>query len=190
MCAACIDRDAAISTLLKPAHLVAKAVCFPATTETMRATVAKVAADLRAAEPRIGDVSAFGPGVHIGFGDGPAIILGDTGEIPLMIAAGRHHVDYRLGWLARNGDLVIIGGPVSPTFEAYQKRVLDAPGIDYHHVETLENGRRRATPAICLRNAEVYARLLSRVRDQGGTTLVAHITTGGDLGPGGPAEQG
>ncbi len=137
-----------------------------------------LAKEIRHTDRAIGDTTRFGPGVHIGFGYGPAILFGDTGEIPLLIEADGHRLDYRLGWLARSGDLVVIGGPVSLAFEAYQKRILGECVIDYLHVPEAINGLRKPTPVICLEDESVYRRLLSKVREGGGVTLVAHITTG------------
>jgi len=162
----------------QPSHLVAKGISFPDVSGDIRADVSTLADEIRQADRRIGDTSFFGPDAQIGFGNGPAILLGDTGEIPLMIESGGHHLDYRLGWLARSGDLVVIGGLVSPAFEAYQKRILGEGGIDYLHVPEAGNGLRKPTPVICLRNQNVYRQLLNKVRQGGGATLVAHITTG------------
>lgn len=162
----------------QPSHLVAKGISFPDVSGDIRAAVSTLADEIRRTDHRIGDTSFFGPDVHIGFGDGPAILLGDTGEIPLLIEAGRHRLDYRIGWLARSGDLVVIGGLVSPAFEAYQKRALGEGGINYLHVPEAGNGLRKPTPVICLRNQNIYRQLLNKVREGGGATLVAHITTG------------
>jgi len=162
----------------QPSHLVGNGVRIPEITPQMHERISKIARDVNSQEPRISDISAFGERVRSGFGDGAAVLIGDTGEIPLMIDTGRHHLDYRLGWLARNGDLVLIGGPASPAFEAYQKRVLDQPDIDYLHVKTGEDRLRKPVPYICLHDVDVYQELLAWVSEKGGATLMPHITTG------------
>ncbi len=178
MCSMRVSSIRNLAKVQRPSHLVAKGVSFPDVSTGMRTAASACADEIRQNDHRIDDTASFGSDVHIGFGGGPAILLGDAGEIPLLIKAGGHRHDYRFGWLARSGDLVVIGGLNSPAFEAYQKRTLGEGNIDYLHMPEAKNGLRKPTPIICLRNESVYRRLLSKVRESGGITLVAHITTG------------
>jgi hypothetical protein len=175
--------DFAVASLEKnsphePAHFVGRAVRSPAILPAARADIAALADSIRIEEPRIGDTGVFAPHARIGWGGGMAILIGDAAEIPLMIGMGGHHLDYRMGWLARDGDLVVVGGAYDTAFEAYQKAVLGQPGIDYLHVPSDQGRNRRPVPIVCLRESEVFDVLLSRVRQHGGATLIAHITTG------------
>ena len=178
MHATCPGPVADMRSVSNPPHLVGLGIRFPNVTTAMREQIAWLAREIRNDEPRIGDITAFDEHVRIGFGDRPAILIGDTGEIPLMLEFERHRIDYRIGWLARDGDLVLVGGPTCPAFEAYQRRVLGQPDISYLHVELKTQGLRRPVPLICLRDETVYQKLLSWVRNSGGATLMAHITTG------------
>ena len=105
----------------------------------------RLAAEIRASDPRIGDLSRFGPGVRRGIGAGPSVWFGDTAEIPLLAAHPGKRFDYRLGWLAQDRDVVVIGGPRSRAFEEYQRRHLGAPDIRYLNVDPDAGAPRRAT---------------------------------------------
>jgi hypothetical protein len=162
----------------EPSHLVGRAMRAPAIPAEARSEIAMLAEAIRAEEPRIGDTDVFSPHAKIGWGGGPAVLIGDTGEIPLMMGSDRHHLDYRFGWLARSGDLVLVGGVRDLEFEAYQRSILGEPGVEYLHLPTEAEGFRRAAPIVCLHQQDVFNSLLSFVRDHGAASLVAHITTG------------
>lgn len=138
----------------------------------------RLAAEIRASDPRIGDLSRFGAGVRKGIGAGPCVWFGDTAEIPLLADNPGKRFDYRLGWLAQDRDVVVIGGPRSRAFEDYQRRHLGAPDIRYLNVDPGAGAPRRATPAICLRDPAAFGGLCDALVDQGDATLHAHITTG------------
>ena len=90
---------------------------FPTVTVKTRAAISQLADDIRSSDPRIGDTGPFGPDVQVGQAQRPAILFGDTGEIPLVAKAGRNRFNYRMGWLVGPVDLVVVGGAVCPAFE-------------------------------------------------------------------------
>jgi len=135
-------------------------------------------ADIRLSDPRIGDLSPFGADVHKGIGPGPSVLFGDTAEIPLLGQNREKRFDYRLPWLAQDGDVAVIGGPHCPAFEAYQRRWLNAPGLRYLNVDPDTAVPRRATPTICLRDPVFFDQLCAALAGQDSVTLQAYITTG------------
>lgn len=151
---------------------------FPRIAAKVRRAISALAGEIRNSEPRIDEIAPFGPGVQPGSGRKPVILFGDTGEIPLLAEAGPTRYDYRIGWLAGPGDLVVVGGPKSPAFEDYQRRVLNCPQIRYLNVDPTSREPRRATPAICLQDGPCYQQLLAATKAGRGATLMAHITTG------------
>ncbi|CAN0534346.1 unnamed protein product, partial [Laminaria digitata] len=58
---------------------------------------------------KIDGSEAFGPLVRKGCGAGPAILFGGAGEIPLLGHTGDSRLDYRIGFLAHESDLAVIG---------------------------------------------------------------------------------
>ncbi|MHA6262356.1 preATP grasp domain-containing protein [Arenibacterium sp. CAU 1754] len=161
-----------------PACWAGPAIGPVAVAPEMHSRILRLADEIARSDPRIGDVSGFGDRVHIGHGNAASILIGDTAEIPLLMTVGRGQLDYRLGWLARDGDLVLVGGSQVPEFEAYQKLTLGAPHIRYHQVRTERDGQRNPVAQLCLRDSDVYAELLAFVRATNGATLAAHYTTG------------
>lgn len=140
--------------------------------------IASLAADIRLSDARIDAVSHFGAGVHKGIGAGSCVWFGDTAEIPLLGRSSNRRFDYRLAWLARDRDIVVMGGRNSPSFEAYQRGWLDAPGLRYLNVDPETAAPRRAASTICLRDAAGFEPLCAALAGQGSVTLHAHITTG------------
>lgn len=140
--------------------------------------IASLAADIRLSDARIDAVSPFGAGVHKGIGAGSCVWFGDTAEIPLLGRNSNRRFDYRLAWLARDGDIVVMGGRNSPAFEAYQRGWLDAPGLRYLNIDPETATPRRAASTICLRDPAGFALLCAALAGQDSVTLHAHITTG------------
>jgi hypothetical protein len=140
--------------------------------------VANLAAAIRLSDPRIDNLSPFGAGVHKGIGAGNCVWFGDTAEIPLLGRNRKERFDYRLAWLARDKDIVVMGGRNSLAFEAYQRGWLDAPGLRYLNVDPETATPRRAASTICLRDTAGFARLCAELAGQDSVTLHAHITTG------------
>lgn len=143
-----------------------------------RGAIAAVARDILVEEPRLADVGVFGPDVQSGIGDGPAALFGDTREIALLSERGSARHDYRLGWLAESGDAVVIGSRPCEAFEAYQRAILDQPGIRYLHMDAHDTRLERPTPVLCLRDGRCFEAIADLARSAGELTLVAHIVTG------------
>ena len=131
-----------------------------------------------AEEPRLGDVSVFGPDVKCGIGAGPAVLFGDTREIALLSEGFYTRYDYRIGWLADSGDAVVIGTRPCRAFEEYQRKVLDQPGIRYLHINAPDQRIDRPSPVLCLRDGYCFDAIAELARTSGQITLVAHIVTG------------
>ncbi len=130
-------------------------------TPSARRRIAALTTWIKAEEPKIDDTAVFGADVRMGCGDGPGIWFGDTAEIPLMSLTPDKRFDYRMGWLAGKGDVVVVGGPDCLAFETYQKRLIGADCLTYLNVDPRNKVPRRATAAICLRDEEAFAQLLS-----------------------------
>lgn len=137
-----------------------------------------LASEIKARSPRINDVQTFGPDVVKGCGDGPALWFGDTAEIPLMGRNPLKRFDYRLGWLAADGDIVVIGGASCKAFETYQRAWLKAPRLTYLNVDPKSKPPRISTLAMCLSDPDAYGRLVATLDNASGVTLHAHLITG------------
>lgn len=90
---------------------------------------------------------------------------------------GRHpakRFDYRLGWLAADGNIVVIGGLSCRSFETYQRERLKAPGITYLNVDPNSKPPRVSTLAVCLRDPDAYARLVGALDGATGVKIHAH----------------
>ena len=155
-----------------------RARAHPAISSDEICRIDTLASEIRASSPRIDDIEVFGSGVDTGCGSGPGLWFGDTAEIPLM---GRNPVkrfDYRLGWLAADGDIVVIGGASCKPFETYQREWLQAPDLSYLNVDPKSKPPRTSTLAICLRDPDAYGLLVAALDGTTGVTLHAHQTTG------------
>jgi hypothetical protein len=159
-----------------PLHIRARA--HPAISSEDIRRIDVIGAEIRANSPRIEDVQMFGPGVVKGCGSGPGLWFGDTAEIPLMGRNPGKRFDYRMGWLAADGDIVVIGGPSCKPFETYQRDWLQAPGLTYLNVDPKSKPPRISTLAMCLRDPDIYGRLVAALDGATGVTLHAHQTTG------------
>ena len=124
------------------------------------------------------ELSYFQPQARQGSGDTPYIFFGDIGEIALFGHYSASPIEYRLSVLAREGDLVVIGGRRNRSFEQYLEKNLGLGHRDYLYVDQTNDEIRVPTPVKCLKDAHTYAQLCAKVEERGGATLVAHITTG------------
>lgn len=124
------------------------------------------------------ELSFFQPQARQGLGDTPSVLFGSIGEIPLFEHRSAGPIEYRLSVLAREGDLVVIGGQQNRFFEQYLENDLGLGHCEYLYIDQANDGIRVPTPVKCLKDAHTYAQLRAKVEEQGGATLVAHITTG------------
>lgn len=147
---------------------------FPEISGVERAELLTLANALRAENSRLDRTAVFGADVQKGCGKGPAIIFGDSSEIPLVSHADGHQLEYRMGYLANDGDLMIIAGRDCRTFESYQKRVLGLTTLEYL---TIKRQTKRSAPGYCLRDEAVFENLRDFVRKNGGVTFVSYLTT-------------
>jgi len=137
-----------------------------------------MASEIRAGLPQIDDTEVFGSGVVTGCGNGPGVWFGDIAEIPLMGRNPAKRFDSRLGWLADDGNIVVIGGPGCRSFETYQRERRQAPSITYLNVDPNSKPPRVATLAVCLGDPDAHARLVGALDGATGVTIHAHQTTG------------
>ncbi len=124
------------------------------------------------------ELSYFEPQARQGTGETPFVFFGSIGEISLFEHRSAGPIEYRLSVLAREGDLVVIGGQQNRSFEQYLENDLDLGHREYLYIDQANDGNRVPTPVKCLKDANTYAQLRAKVEEQGGATLVAHITTG------------
>lgn len=143
-----------------------------------RRDISLLAQEIRTEQPGFSLLPPFGPDVRIGYGGQRCVIFGDNGEIPLLLQRRHSRLDYRLGFLAGDGDIVVVGGQSSLPFEEYQQAISGVSGVRYLNVDPQEQPPLQATPAICLRQPQVFCRLAALLADDESPTLVAHITTG------------
>ncbi len=143
-----------------------------------RDRIAALAEKIKRADRRIGDISAFGPGVHKGCCAGSGIWIGDAAEIRFMGRTPGKRFDYRLGWLAGLEDVVVIGGSSYRSFEDYQRQIIGAPGLRYLNVDRGDTGPRCATQIRCLRDPTAYRLLISEMTQMENVTIHSHQTTG------------
>jgi hypothetical protein len=147
-------------------------------TDRDRAFGREIATEFKKAEPGIGKTDWFGPLVHRGFARAPAILFGDNREIALMAETGASALDYRMGYLAGEGDLVIVGCERNTAFEAYQRQVLGLDRLDYRSPHAGPGTPWRASTSRCLRDDRVFDDLCRFVSGSGGATLLALYTSG------------
>jgi hypothetical protein len=132
-------------------------------------------------EPALDDTAAFAGGAEVdlaaGSGPWPALVIEDHSAIALFETAGDLAYSYRAMLLAGGGDLVVIGVPPSPSFEAYCREVL---GLG--RVEILRPRAGAAHNSLALRAADDFdlvARAAQRARRSGGLNLLPYMGTGG-----------
>ncbi len=147
-------------------------------TTTERDVAQAVATEFLSESRNQTELSYFMPQVRQGSGDTPYIFFGDIGEIALFEHRSASPIEYRLSVLAREGDLVVIGGQRNRSFEQYLEKDLGLGHRDYLYIDQTNDEVRVPTPVKCLKDAHAYAQLCAQVEERGGATLVAHITTG------------
>jgi hypothetical protein len=143
-----------------------------------RRAITVLAGEILSEQPKLGVLPPFGADVRMGFGDGRRVIFGDNGEIPLLLQKRPSRLDYRMGFLAGDGDVVVVGGQSSQAFQGYQQSITGARGVIYLNVDPHEKPPLLATPVICLRQPQAFRRLAALLSGGGSPTLMAHITTG------------
>lgn len=146
--------------------------------EPRRQAIGRLAEKIRADEPRIADTTVFGALVNQGCGRHPTILFGSSGEIPLLARTRTSRFDYRIGWLARRGDVVVIGGDRNRDFETYQQSILGTDAVTYLGVPAPGTRPDQPSTVTCLHADACFRRLRAAVDTRGGATLMAHLTTG------------
>ncbi|MDU8911618.1 hypothetical protein [Aestuariicoccus sp. MJ-SS9] len=134
----------------------------------------EIAAHLLRDEPALLSSAGFGDFVRQGAGPGPALLVGDQSEIPLLRTAPLSRFDHRMALLARPGDMVAVRRR-DRGFEDYLKHILGLADIAF--IETEAHGPAPAAAQIRLSPPllEACVDLCKRHR---GLTLTPYLTTG------------
>ncbi len=146
----------------------------PEASDAERRNLFELARRLRAENPNLDRTALFGADVRKGFGRSAAIIIGNSLEIPLIGHKKGHQLEYRMGYLASEGDLIVICGKDCPSFERYQRKILELTSLEYLK---LGAATMRSAPGYCLRNKTAYKALSGYVRKNHGATFVSYLTT-------------
>ncbi len=147
---------------------------FPEASDAERRKLYEVAKRLRAENPKLDRTALFGADVKKGFGREAAIIIGNSLEIPLIGYKKGHQLEYRMGYLASEGDLIVVCGSDCPSFEQYQRNILKLASLEYLR---LGASMMSSAPGYCLRNKSAYDTLCRYVRRNHGATFVSYLTT-------------
>ncbi len=134
----------------------------------------RIAPRLLAAEPALRSSGDFGAGVHQGCAAGPAIIIGDQSVIPLFARASQSRLDYRMAWLAQDGDAVIVQHR-DHRFERYLTALLGLEQVNFvsgdsHLPLSVSQEAQTAGP--------LHDALVQYAAQRGAVTLKPYLTTG------------
>lgn len=132
---------------------------------------------LKKQRPNFYLTAAFGSCVRSGLNDGPAVLIGDQSEIPLHGPPEEGMLQYRIGLLAGEDDVLVMSGARNPAFENYLCKLLGISGLDVELAKA--TGRvSMPIPMRCLNDAELLQRLVELAKREGRLTLLPHLTTG------------
>jgi hypothetical protein len=142
-----------------------------------RAVVDRVAARLIRDRPGLTSKQFVHPSVCQGVGKGPALILGDQQEI--LMYAGRQptSLDYRMGLLAQEGDMVAVHRR-HPDFEDYLCNLLGLGKEVFAGTEALQPLPRQPVARLFCHHPVLEAQLDRLCRGQQDVSLIAYHTTG------------
>lgn len=98
----------------------------------------EMAAQLKRDEPALRSSLDFGPFVHQGQGTGPALIIGDQAEIPLLHGVFQSRRDYRMALLSQPSDVVIVRHR-DEVFEHYLDEILGIGDVTYLQASNIFN---------------------------------------------------
>jgi hypothetical protein len=168
---------------VRPAHQpspsipIVRAVA-PVITTTEREQLADLASRLRRDEPALGATTVFGPRVSAGLLSGPALLIGDQSEIPLLSRPGASQLGYRATLLAGAGDMLLLGHERSPSYERYMAALLGISAVEILSVP--DRIRDDATPVArrCLDRPDFLARIADVAAATGCLSVIPHIATG------------
>lgn len=141
------------------------------------ARLTRVAEALRAAEPALDTTAFFGAQVSAGVGPGPTVVVEDHSAISLFEEVGDIAYAYRSLLLGGAGDIVLIGVPHDPTFEAYCREILGIAAAEVLGPHPEAVGKSLTHRA--LNDDGLIADLAGRARRHGGLNLLPYMGTGG-----------
>lgn len=132
---------------------------------------------LKRQRPNFYSTAAFGPSVRAALNDGPAVLIGDQSEIPLHGTPEEGQLQYRVGWLANAGDVLVISGASNAAFEHYMGNLLGVSGLQVTLAKP-DDAVSSPIPKRCLDQPGILGQLVQLARQSGRLTLLPHLTTG------------
>lgn len=129
-------------------------------------------------EPNLSSIAHFGPRVSSGLETGPALLIEDRSEIAFAGTPEKWQLQYRLGLLADNNDMLVMSGERCPDFEAYLSRLLGIDGLDVLIAKNPRAGRACPMPRRCVEQAEILRHIAEVARVAGRLTIVPDVATG------------
>jgi len=136
----------------------------------------QIAARIRADDPHIW--GTFGSRTRSGILPTRCVFIGDTREIALARPNAETTFEYRLSLLARAGDLVVFSGAPNSAFEAYRSDYLSRGPICPVTPRLDESNPLKPLADRCRLDPDVISYLSDVARQDGGLTIVPHISLG------------
>ena len=142
-----------------------------------RRYVSQIATRLLANEPALHfTTEAFGSRVSAGADAGPSLLLQDLEGVALVTEPVDSLLQYRMLWLAQEGDQVVLSIRRSPAFETYCREHLHLGRVDI--VSPVLATPNKSLATCCRQDRTVLARLVARARQYGRLNIQPHIGTG------------
>lgn len=130
---------------------------------------------LRAAEPALAAPAVFGPDVAAGIGPGPALLIEDHSAIALAPKCADSRLEYRILFLAGDGDMAVVGRARDTVFEAFCFDLLGLKRVDVMH----PLGKAQTPLALrCARDPAIMKRVVERARRAGGLNVLPYMGSG------------
>jgi hypothetical protein len=143
-----------------------------------RRELARIAARLIAEEPALSTGGIFGPRVTPGVGRGPAVLFEDHSETAFAERHKASLLEYRTIFLAREGDLLLVGERRNPEFEGYCRTFLGLDGVDVDRPATIWPRPPLALAVRCASDPRIMERLAGMARRSRDLTLITYMGTG------------
>ncbi|WP_227269526.1 preATP grasp domain-containing protein [Roseobacter weihaiensis] len=133
-----------------------------------------VAKELLRDDPTLISSLDFGAFVRQGVGTGPSLLIGDQSEIPLLAAATRSHLEYRMALLAHPGDHVMLRHR-DRDFEEYLGTHLGLAELTFHKAGCCS---RASVTQWAWSHPKRVAGFAQLAEQGGGLTIKSYLTTG------------
>lgn len=137
-----------------------------------------LAKHLSANEPALNRVDMFGPKVHSGMGEGPALFFEDHSEVALFEQTGDVPLAYRSFLLGGENDVFLLAGRRFPEFEAYCRSALGLGATTVLEPAAAPGATVVPLSLRCAADPTLLTRLCDAARLEGTFTLVPYMGTG------------